>query len=54
MPKYISVKNINDYLKDKSYNSIHKTGSVSGMKKLYGWNNAKEIIYSGQFIYAIF
>lgn len=54
MTKYISVKKINDYLNGKSYNSIHKTGSVSGMKKLYGWNKAKEIIYSGQFIYAIF
>ena len=53
MQKYISVKEIKDYLKDKSYTSIHKTGSVMGMKRNYGWDKAQEIVRSGQFIYAI-
>lgn len=53
MKKYISIKNIGNYLNGKSYTSIHKTGSVTGMKRYYGWDKAKEIIYSGQYIYAI-
>lgn len=52
--RYISIKQIDSYLDGKSYSSIHKSGSVKGMKLLYGWNKAKEIVYSGQFIYAIF
>ena len=53
MKKYISIKDIGNYLKGKSYTSIHKTGSVTGMKLSYGWDKAKEIVYSGQYIYAI-
>ena len=53
MQKYIPVKEIKDYLKDKSYASIHKTGPVKGMKLYYGWDKAQEIVRSGQFIYAI-
>lgn len=53
MKKYIPAKEIKNYLKDKSYTSIHKTGSVIGMKRNYGWDKAQEIIYSGKFIYAI-
>lgn len=53
MQKYIPVKEIKDYLKDKSYTSIHKTGSVKGMKRDFGWDKAQEIVCSGQFIYAI-
>ena len=30
--RYISVKQIDNYLEGKSYNTIHKTGSVRGMK----------------------
>ena len=52
--RYISVKQIDNYLEGKSYNTIHKTVSVKGMKKLNGWHNAKEIVYSGEYIYAIF
>lgn len=52
--RYISVKEIDNYLEGKTYNSIHKTGSVRGMKRLYGWDKAKEIVYSGEFIYAIY
>ncbi len=51
--RYISTKEIDSYLKDKSYSSILKSGSVRGMKKLFGWDKAKEIIYSGKYIYAI-
>lgn len=51
--KYVSVKKIDEYLKGKSYASIHKTGSLAGMKLLYGWDKAREIIRSGQYIYAI-
>ena len=53
MQKYIPVKEIKNYLKDKSYTSISKTGSVKGMKRNYGWDKAQEIVRSGQFIYAI-
>lgn len=52
--KYISTKQIDKFLEGKSYNSIHKTGSVKGMKLNYGWDKAIEIVYSGQYIYAIF
>lgn len=51
--KYIPVKQIDKYLKGKSYSSISKTGSLTGMKKLYGWDKAQEIVYSGKYIYAI-
>lgn len=51
--KYISTKIIDNYLEGKTYSSIHKTGSVKGMKKQYGWDKAKEIIYSGEHIYAV-
>lgn len=51
--KYIPVKKIDIYLQGKSYSSISKTGSLTGMKKLYGWDKAQEIIYSGKYIYAI-
>lgn len=54
MSKYISTKNIKSYLYGKTYSSIHITGSVRGMKKLFGWNKASEIIRSGNYIYAIF
>ena len=50
MQKYIPVKEIKDYLKDKSYTSIHKKGSVKGMKRDFGWDKAQEIVRSGQFI----
>lgn len=53
MAKYISTKEIKSYLNGKSYSSIHKTGSVIGMKKQFGWDKAHEIVYSGNFIYAI-
>lgn len=53
MSKYISTKNIKSYLYGKTYSSIHRTGSVRGMKKLFGWNKASEIIRSGNYIYAI-
>ena len=53
MQKYITVKEIKDYIKDKSYISINKTGSVKGMKRNFGWDKAQEIVRSGQFIYAI-
>lgn len=51
--RYMSVKEIDNYLKDKSYTSIHYTGSIRGMKRNYGWNKAQEIIRSGKYIYAI-
>lgn len=54
MKKYISIKNIGNYLNGKSYTSIHKTGSVTGMKRYYGWDKAKEIVYSGQYIYTLY
>ena len=51
--KYLSVKHIDSYLENKSYASIYANGSVKGMKKLFGWDKAKEIIKSGNYIYAI-
>ena len=51
--KYLSIKHINSYLENKSYASIYANGSVKGMKKLFGWDKAKEIIKSGNYIYAI-
>ncbi len=43
--KYLSIKHIDSYLENKSYASIYANGSVKGMKKLFGWDKAKEIIY---------
>lgn len=51
--KYIRQTDIIAYLNDKNYSSISITGSIKGMKKLYGWNKAKEIIKSGSYYYAI-
>lgn len=51
--KYMSVKEIDNYLKGKSYTSIHCTGSIRGMKRNNGWDKAQEIIRSGKYIYAI-
>jgi len=51
--RYMSVKEIDNYLKDKKYSSIHCTGSIRGMKRDYGWDRAQEIIRSGKYIYAI-
>lgn len=51
--KYIPVKEIDNYLKDKKYSSIHCTDSIRGMKRDYGWDRAQEIVKSGQYIYAI-
>lgn len=51
--KYISTKKIDTFLTGKSYSSCGPNGSVIGMKKLYGWNKAKEIVRSGQYCYAI-
>lgn len=51
--KYIKRSEIASYLNDKDYSSISITGSIKGMKSLYGWDKAKEIIRSGYFYYAI-
>ena len=51
--KYLSIKHIDSYLENKSYASIYANGSVKGMKKLFGWDKAKEIIKSGNYIYAL-
>ena len=51
--KYVRQTDIIAYLKDKNYSSISATGSIKGMKQLYGWNRAKEIIKSGSLYYAI-
>lgn len=51
--KYIKTKDIVTYINGRNYGSISITGSIKGMKKLYGWNTASEIVKSGQFYYAI-
>lgn len=51
--KYISTKEISSYLSDKSYTSCSITGSLKGMKKLYGWDKATEIVRSGNYYYCI-
>lgn len=47
--KYIKVKEINSYIGNRKYCSI----SVIGMKKLYGWDKASEIVRSGSYYYCI-
>ena len=51
--KYISTKEIAVYLNGKSYASISTTGSLKGMKELYGWDKASEIVKSGNYYYCI-
>lgn len=51
--EYVKVKDLPKRLEGKSYASISCTGSLRGMKKLYGWDKAQEIFRSGDFIYAI-
>lgn len=51
--RYISTKQIEYYLNGKKYASIHRSGSLIGMKKNFGWDKASEIIYSGNYIYCI-
>lgn len=51
--KYVKTKNLPEKLNGKRYSSISCTGSIRGMKKLYGWDKAQEIFRSGSFIYAI-
>lgn len=51
--EYVKVKDLPKRLEGKKYASISRTGSVRGMKKLYGWDKTQEIFRSGDFIYAI-
>lgn len=51
--KYIKTKDIITYINGRKYTSISITGSIKGMKKLYGWDKAVEIVKSGKFYYAI-
>ena len=51
--KYIPVKQRAAYLAGKQYASISCTGSLHGMKKLFGWNKAREIFKSGNYYYAV-
>lgn len=51
--EYVKTKDLQKRLEGKKYSSISHTGSVRGMKKLYGWNKAQEIFRSGNYIYAI-
>lgn len=48
--KYIPVSQIHDYLKNKTYTYTTRT---THLKNLYGKDNAKEIVYSGNYVYAI-
>ena len=52
--EYVKAKDLQNRLEGKSYASISCTGSVRGMKKQFGWDKAKEIFRSGNFIYAVF
>lgn len=51
--KYIKVSDRAIYLKDKEYCSISITGSLKGMKKMYGWNKAKEVFRSGNYYFCV-
>lgn len=51
--KYIKKENIKSYINNRTYASIDITGSIIGMKKLFNWNTAQEIIRSGSCYYAI-
>lgn len=51
--KYVKTIDLSAKLEGKRYSSISFTSSVSGMKKIYGWDKAHEIFRSGNFIYAI-
>lgn len=51
--KYIKVKEINSYIGNRKYCSTSVTGSLIGMKKLYGWDQASEIVRSGSYYYCI-
>lgn len=51
--KYIPVAQRDTYLNGKRYASISCTGSLHGMKKLFGWDKASEIFKSGQYYYAV-
>lgn len=44
--RYIKQKDLKNFLNGRNYTSISITGSVKGMKKLYGWDKAIEIVRS--------
>ena len=50
MQKYIPVKEIKDYLKDKSYTSINKKRTIKEMKRKYRRNKEKKNNYAKIFI----
>lgn len=51
--KYIKTSAIKAYIAGRKYSSISVSGSLLGMKKLYGWDKAREIIKSGSYYYCI-
>ena len=51
--KYIKTKDLDKYLNGRTYTTIYSNGSISGMKNMYYWDRAKEIIKSGSYYYAI-
>lgn len=51
---YIKKSNLEKHINGRTYSAIHYTGSVRGMKQLYGWDKATEIFRCGQYIYALF
>lgn len=51
--KYIKTKEITNYINGRAFSVISITGSIKGMKKLYRWDKATEIVRSGKFYYAI-
>ena len=51
--KYVPVAELARHLAGKQYASISCTGSLRGMKKLFGWNKAREIFKSGNYYYAV-
>ena len=53
--EYVKKQKLIYYLQQcERYESIAATGSIRGMKKLYGWNKAYKIFKSGKYYYALF
>lgn len=42
--RYIKQNELPSFLVGRKYSSISNTGSIKGMKKLYGWDKAIEIV----------
>lgn len=52
MVKYISIEDAKKYPNYENMPNIHKSGSLMGMRDLYGWN-LKNVVQIGSFYYLV-